>query len=214
MPILNPVTLCTHFLNFSLPVPFPLPPGYPFHCTLLCHSGPRSMRLTAKSWSGDCPVRQETLNQPSPGIWEVDKAPLSRHSKSGRRERQKPLSPYNVHRILSTWATQCSELVGERASVMMQTHTVQCPATAVVSEYRERWLNLHVLGKYWGPETNHPCVWWSEALSRKIKSKSPGASLVAQWLRVCLPMQGTRVRALVREDPTCRGAAGPVSHSY
>ena len=39
------------------------------------------------------------------------------------------------------------------------------------------------------------------------------ASLVAQWLRVCLLMQGTRVRALVWEDPTCRGAARPVSHS-
>ena len=40
-----------------------------------------------------------------------------------------------------------------------------------------------------------------------------GASLVAQWLRVCLPMQGTRVRALGWEDPTCRGATGPVSHN-
>ena len=40
------------------------------------------------------------------------------------------------------------------------------------------------------------------------------ASLVAQWLRVCLLMRGTRVRALVWEDPTCRGAAGPVSHNY
>ena len=39
------------------------------------------------------------------------------------------------------------------------------------------------------------------------------ASLVAQWLRVCLPMQGTGVRALVWEDPTCRGATGPVSHN-
>ena len=39
------------------------------------------------------------------------------------------------------------------------------------------------------------------------------ASLVAQWLRICLPMQGTRVRALVWEDPTCRGANGPVSHT-
>ena len=28
-------------------------------------------------------------------------------------------------------------------------------------------------------------------------------SLVAQWLRICLPMQGTQVRALVWEDPTC-----------
>ena len=33
---------------------------------------------------------------------------------------------------------------------------------------------------------------------------------MAQWLRVRLPMQGTRVRALVREDPTCRGTTGPV----
>ena len=41
-----------------------------------------------------------------------------------------------------------------------------------------------------------------------------GASLVAQWLRVCLPMQGTRVRALVWEDPNCRRATGPVSHNY
>ena len=39
-------------------------------------------------------------------------------------------------------------------------------------------------------------------------------SLVAQWLRIHLPMQGTRVQALVREDPTCRGAIKPVSHNY
>ena len=51
-------------------------------------------------------------------------------------------------------------------------------------------------------------------LTNNIKNKRTGASLVAQWLRVCLPMQGTRVRALVWEDPTCRGATGPVSHNY
>ena len=39
------------------------------------------------------------------------------------------------------------------------------------------------------------------------------ASLVTQWLGVCLLMQGTRVRALVWEDPTCCGATGPVSHN-
>ena len=33
-------------------------------------------------------------------------------------------------------------------------------------------------------------------------------------LRICLPMQETQVRALVWEDPTCRGAPGPVSHNY
>ena len=37
-----------------------------------------------------------------------------------------------------------------------------------------------------------------------------GTSLVAQWLRTRLPMQGTQVRALVREDPTCRGASKPM----
>ena len=51
-------------------------------------------------------------------------------------------------------------------------------------------------------------------LSRDIKKNQFRASLVAQWLRICLLMQGTRVRALVWEDPTCHGAAGPVSHNY
>ena len=37
---------------------------------------------------------------------------------------------------------------------------------------------------------------------------------MAQWLRIRLPMQETRIRALVREDPTCHGATKPVSHNY
>ena len=41
-----------------------------------------------------------------------------------------------------------------------------------------------------------------------------GASLVAQWLRIHLPMQGTQVQALVREDPTCRRATKPVRYNY
>ena len=41
-----------------------------------------------------------------------------------------------------------------------------------------------------------------------------GASLVAQWLRIHLPMKGTWVRALVWEDPTCHRATGPVCHNY
>ena len=47
-----------------------------------------------------------------------------------------------------------------------------------------------------------------------VSKRGTGASLVAQWLRICLPMQGTRVRALVWEDPTCCGATRPVSHNY
>ena len=39
-------------------------------------------------------------------------------------------------------------------------------------------------------------------------------SLVAQWLRILLPMQETRVQALVWEDHTCRRATKPASHNY
>ena len=41
-----------------------------------------------------------------------------------------------------------------------------------------------------------------------------GTSLVVQWLRIRLPMQGTQVRSLVQEDPTCRGATKPMRHNY
>ena len=41
-----------------------------------------------------------------------------------------------------------------------------------------------------------------------------GTSLVAQWFRIRLPMQGTWVRALVREDPTCHRATKPRCHNY
>ena len=34
-----------------------------------------------------------------------------------------------------------------------------------------------------------------------------GTSLVVQWLRIRLAMQGTPVQSLVRQDPTCHGAA-------
>ena len=39
-------------------------------------------------------------------------------------------------------------------------------------------------------------------------------SLVVQWLRILLPVQGTRVQSLVWEDPTCHGATKPVRHNY
>ena len=50
------------------------------------------------------------------------------------------------------------------------------------------------------------CVFSSESHNRP--------SLVAQWLRIHLSMQGTRVQTLVREDPTCHWATKPVSHNY
>ena len=47
-----------------------------------------------------------------------------------------------------------------------------------------------------------------------ITNRTSRTSLVAQWLRIHLPVPGTQVRALVREDATCHGATKPVSHNY
>ena len=70
-----------------------------------------------------------------------------------------------------------------------------------------------------GISTSNPhIVQWSTVLENSINQINQNitvrTSLVAQWLRICLPMQGTRVRALVREDPTCRGATKPMRHNY
>ena len=40
------------------------------------------------------------------------------------------------------------------------------------------------------------------------------ASLVVQWMKTRLPVQGTQVQILVREDATCCAAAKPVSRNY
>ena len=69
-------------------------------------------------------------------------------------------------------------------------------------------LNINGLN---GPIKRHGVGDWIRKTRQESRDR---ASLVAQWLRICLLMQGTRVRALVWEDPTCHGAAGPVSHSY
>ena len=56
---------------------------------------------------------------------------------------------------------------------------------------------------------------WYASFHLQLRFKNEKwASLVVQWLRIRLPMQGTGVWALVQEDPTCRGATKPVRHNY
>ena len=87
------------------------------------------------------------------------------------------------------------------------------------------WAALHSLRDLSSPtrdRTHVPCIgrWilnlWTtrEAPYSIFRNWDIGASLVVQWLGVGLPMQGTRVRALVWEDPTCRGVAEPMRHNY
>ena len=39
-------------------------------------------------------------------------------------------------------------------------------------------------------------------------------SLVVQWLRICLAMQGTWVQSLVQKDPMCHGATKGTCSNY
>ena len=47
-----------------------------------------------------------------------------------------------------------------------------------------------------------------------VEEKARRTLLVVQWLRIHLPVQGTWVRSLVQEDPTCHKAANPMSRNY
>ena len=53
-----------------------------------------------------------------------------------------------------------------------------------------------------------------KVLKKKIQASCEPTSPVIQWLRICLPMQGTWVRSLVWEDFKCLEAAKPVGHDY
>ena len=44
---------------------------------------------------------------------------------------------------------------------------------------------------------------------RTVKNETTGTSLVVQWTGIRLPMQGTLIQALTREDPTCLRATKP-----
>ena len=61
---------------------------------------------------------------------------------------------------------------------------------------------------------NRMCV--RMCVHNRLCNKDPQswASLAVQWLRICLEMQGTLVRSLVQEDPTCQEATKSVRHNY
>ena len=99
--------------------------------------------------------------------------------------------------------------------------------------------NTEVVGQetslYWvlgtediGIKNHNPCPFAAETLvtiameNQMIQNaleKSPfkrnhWTSLVAQWLRISMLMQWTKVQALVQQDPICCGSTKPVGHNY
>ena len=56
--------------------------------------------------------------------------------------------------------------------------------------------------------------WQILKFKNKNKNKTARTSLVSQWIRFRLLMQGTQVRSLVRKECLCHRAAKPLNHSY
>ena len=140
-------------------------------------------------------------------INKIDK-PLARYIKKKRKKTQ-------INRIRS----EKGEVTTDTAEIqrIMRDYYKQLYANKMDNrEEMDKFLEIHNLPRMNQEEIenmNRPLT--STELETVIQNLPTNkASLVAQWLRIRLPMQGTPVCALVREDPTCRGAARPVSHNY
>ena len=64
--------------------------------------------------------------------------------------------------------------------------------------------------------------WWLDSSLLRLKQRSQhsqrnsdvSTSLVVQWIRICLPLQGPWVQSPVWEDSSSLGAAKPLCHNY
>ena len=103
----------------------------------------------------------------------------------------------------------------------------RCGAQAPVAQAQQLWLTGLVAPRHVGSSqtrawTHVPCIGRQilnhcatrEAHKHMFKWYHGRTSLVAQCLRIRLPMQGTQAWSLVREDPTCCRATKPVGHNY
>ena len=93
---------------------------------------------------------------------------------------------------------------GEKGSTALMSHfllTAPAPAKGVQD----------TLLPHLGLGLPRPQRGWNPVPQGEHKSRGLGASLMVQWLRICLAMQGTVFQSLVWEEPTPHGATEPLS---
>ena len=87
------------------------------------------------------------------------------------------------------------------------------PSTFQMFHLHSNWKPLLCLSNLFSMHS-YICIHINTHLQMTNQKQINGASLVAQWWRIRLPMQGTRVQDLVQEDPTCCRATKLVRHNY
>ena len=134
--------------------------------------------------------------------------------------------------MLPLQGTQVRSLVGELRSHMPCSEAKKKKEKGIIGNEKKSQTIKYLMGhvrKYKYYLKSMESHWWvsnqerclavcaaskHQSFWKQCKKWVGGTSLVAQWIRICLPMQGTWVRTLVWEDPTCRGATRPVRHNY
>ena len=118
-----------------------------------------------------------------------------------------------VHKVSKTW-TWLSDWIrtwktkGMRAQLYLktwlslQTNVLRFAASTSASSFQSP-LSIALTSQFAVQTSRLP----------SFKNKPGRSSLVAQWIRIHLPMQGTQLRSLVREDSTCCGTSKPVCHN-
>ena len=103
-----------------------------------------------------------------------------------------------------TWDLHCS---AQASLSLVVVHELSCPTACGILVPRPviEPASSALVGRFFttGPSGKSLNVFLKQSVTR--------TSLMVQWLRIRLPKQGTWVRSLVREDPTCPGAIQPVS---
>ena len=107
--------------------------------------------------------------------------------------------PGHLFMLESKELLQSHKLVGVSEQQSVQWESPQWPELEQLQQQSE-WRNHKI--------STHKSYWHKQMIESTPTRRT---SLVVQWLRIHLPMQGTHGRTLVRKASTCRGVTKPMT---
>ena len=112
-----------------------------------------------------------------------------------------------VHRLYAEGAEGILNRISPN-TITVRVANIYCTLTI-----NQAWSQLILKSPQWGSCSLHFQIGKEWGLERSCK-RHIGTSLVAQWLKICLSMQGTWISSLGQQDPTCLRGTKPESRNY